>query len=85
MPVLMPTPNELQAMTPAQRDKARRALWRILQETDRQVERQRAAADEAHAFGEHVRQVARDLEKYTHHDPPHVIAQRRTTAMEAMK
>jgi len=85
MPVLMPTPRELENMTAAQRDKARRALWRILQETDRQVERQRAASDEAHAFGEYVRQMARDLERYAPTDPPQVIAQRRQIALEAMK
>lgn len=85
MPVLMPTPNELQNMSAAQRDKARRAIWRILQATDREVERQRATLDEGRAFGEYVREIARDLERYATTDPPHVIAERRHIALEATK
>lgn len=85
MPVLMPTPDELQRMTPAQRDKARRALWRIVAETDRQVEHDLERANDAWALGEHIRATARELEKYQRHDPPHVIAQRRQIALEAMK
>lgn len=72
-------------MTAAQRDKARRALWRIIAETDRQVAVDLERAQDAHAFGEFVRATARELEKYTRHDPPHVIAQRRQIALEAMK
>lgn len=85
MPVLMPTPKELRSMSAAQREKARRALWRIIAETDRQVEHDLRRVDDARVYGEYIRATARELEKYTRHDPPHVIALRRRTALEAMK
>ena len=85
MPVLMPTPKELQSMTVSQRERARRALWRIIAETDRQVERDMRRANDARAFGEYIRATARELEKYQPHDPPHVIALRRHIALEATK
>lgn len=85
MPVLLPTPAELRRMTPAQRGRARRALWAILTETDRQVDRDQRKLDDAASYGEYVRATARELAKYEPIESAYVIEQRRQIALEATK
>lgn len=84
MPVLMPTPGELRELTPAQREKARRAIWRILRDTDDTVRREVRHVNTHTEFGEAVRQRARDLERYCPKDPPWVCAERRRLLLEAI-
>ena len=84
MPVLMPTPGELRELTPAQREKARRLIWRILRETDDMVRREVRGVKDSVAFGEAVRERARALETYCPKDPPWVTAERRRLLLEAI-
>jgi hypothetical protein len=84
MPVLMPTPAELRELTPAQREKARRAIWRILRDTDDNIRREVRNVESAAAFGEAVRERARQLEHYAPKDPPWVTAERRRLLLEAV-
>ena len=83
MPQVIPTRDELVRMSPKQRDRARRLIWAILAETDRHIDRESRRRDDAKAFGEAVRQRARDLEAYIPHDPPWITAARRQALMEA--
>ena len=83
MPQLIPTQDELARMTPRQRDRARRAVWAILAETDRYLDKQSQRRDDLQAWGESVRQRARDLEAYIPKDPPWVTAARRQALLEA--
>lgn len=83
MPQVIPTQDELVRMTPKQRDRARRLIWAILAETDRHIDRESKRRDDAQAFGEAVRQRARDLEAYIPKDPPWVTAARRQALLEA--
>lgn len=83
MPQVIPTREDLIRMTPKQRDRARRLIWAILAETDRHIERESQRRDDAKAFGEAVRQRARDLEAYMPKDPPWVTAARRQALLEA--
>ena len=83
MPQIIPTRDEMTRMTPQQRSRARRLIWAILAETDRHIERESRARDDAKAFGEAVRQRARDLEAYTPKDPPWITTARRQALLEA--
>ena len=83
MPQVIPTRDEIVRMTPKQRDRARRLIWAILAETDRHLDRESQRRDDAQAFGEAVRQRARDLEAYIPKDPPWVTAARRQALLEA--
>ena len=83
MPQVIPTRDEIVRMTPKQRDRARRLIWAILAETDRHIDRESQRRDDAKAFGEAVRQRARDLEAYMPKDPPWVTAARRQALLEA--
>ena len=83
MPQVIPTRDEIVRMTPKQRDRARRLIWAILAETDRHIDRESQRRDDAQAFGEAVRQRARDLEAYMPKDPPWVTAARRQALLEA--
>jgi hypothetical protein len=84
MPVLMPTPGELRELTPAQREKARRLIWRILRDTDDTVRREVRGVKDSVAFGEEVRDRARALERICPKDPPWVVAERRRLLLEAI-
>ena len=84
MPQLVPTKDDLDRMTPAQRKRARRAVWAILAETDRYVERQHHSHDLMHLWGESVRERARVLEAHIARDPDDVINARRIALMEAI-
>ena len=83
MPQIIPTHDEITRMTPQQRARARRLIWAILAETDRHIDRESQRRDDAKAFGEAVRQRARDLEAYIPKDPPWVTAARRQALLEA--
>lgn len=82
MPALIPTPEDMKRMTPAQRARARRAVWAILAETDKYIQRQSRRRDDAAAFGAAVRERARDLERFIPRDPPYVTAERRRQLLE---
>ena len=84
MPQLIPTRDEIIGMTPKQRAKTRRLIWGVLAETDRHIDRESQRHDDAKAFGEAVRQRARDLEAYMPKDPPWITAQRRQALLEAI-
>ena len=90
MPALVPTPEDLARMTPAQKAKVRRAIARIALELDQAAagicnaaEAQRAA--ERRAWGEAIRAQARHLHALTATEPDHVTAARRRTLLEATK
>ena len=83
MPQLIPTSDDLQRMTPRQRAKVRRLIWQVLVATDRHIERESVKRDDIKAFGEAVRQRARDLERYMPKDPPWITAARRQALLEA--
>jgi hypothetical protein len=82
VPQIIPTRDEMTRMTPKQRDRARRIIWAILAETDRHIQRESERRDDLKAFGEAVRQRARDLEQYMPKDPPWLIEQRRQQLLE---
>ena len=90
MPALIPTPDDLARMTPAQKAKVRRAIARIALELDQ------AAADicdAAHAqrarelaeWGEQIRTHARALQATRTPEPAHITEARRRTLIEATK
>lgn len=90
MPALVPTPDDLARMTPAQKAKARRAIARIALQLDQ------AAADicnaaaaqrqaERQAWGEAIRAQARHLHTLTTPEPDHITAARRRALIEATK
>ena len=83
MPQLIPSRDEITRMTPQQRARARRLIWAILSETDRHIDRESQRRDDAKAFGDAVRQRARDLEAYIPKDPPWVTEARRQALLEA--
>ena len=84
MPLVLPTPDELRHLTAPQRDKARRAIWAILRETDERIVREVRNVASAEAFGEAVREQARQLERFIRRDPPWVIAERVRELMKAV-
>ena len=90
MPALIPTPDDLARMTPAQKAKVRRAIARIALELDQ------AAADicdaavaqrsrDLAAWGERIRAHARHLHALRTPEPPHVIEARRRTLLDATR
>lgn len=83
MPQIIPTRSEILGMTPRQRARVRHLIWQILAETDRHIQRESERRDDLKAFGEAVRQRARDLEQYMPKDPPWLIEQRRQQLLEA--
>jgi ApbE superfamily uncharacterized protein (UPF0280 family) len=83
MPQIIPSPDEITRMTPKQRERARRVIWAILAETDKHIDRESQRRDNAKAFGEAVRERARDLERYIPKDPPWITAARRQALLEA--
>ena len=88
MPALIPTPDDLARMTPAQKAKIRRFIAQVALELDeaardlvdtRAAERQRREQE----WGEGVRVTARSLQAMRPADPPHIIAARRRVLLEA--
>ena len=90
MPALVPTPDDLARMTPAQKAKVRRAIARIALELDQaaadliDVAAAQRAAD-LQAWGERIRAHARHLQAIRTPEPPHVTAARRRALLEATK
>ena len=88
MPALIPTPDELEQMTPSQRAKIRRYVARVALELDqaardacdlKAAERQRRLIK----WGEDVRNRARQALAELEPEPDHVTAARRRTLLEA--
>ena len=90
MPALVPTPDDLARMTPAQKAKVRRAIARIALELDQ------AAADlldaaaaqralELQAWGERIRAHARHLQAMRPPEPPHMTEARRQALLDATR
>ena len=88
MPALVPTPDDLARMTPAQKAKVRRAVARIALELDQ------AAADICDAaaaqrsrdlaeWGERIRTHARHLHALRTPEPAHLIEERRRILLDA--
>ena len=90
MPFLMPTADDLARMSPAQKQRARRAIARIALELDQaaadlvDIKQAQRAADRQ-AFGERIRAHARTLQAQRPPDPPHLIAARRRTLLDATR
>lgn len=81
MPVVLPTPAEIDSMPPLQRRKARAAVARIALETTTALDRQIATADHIVAWAEQVRVEARRLRDAMPNDPDDVIRDRRATVL----
>ena len=87
MPALIPTPDDLARMTPAQRTKIRRFIAQVALELD---EHARDLVDLKHAerqrrqqkWGEAIRQHARNLQASRPADPPHITAARRQALLD---
>ena len=90
MPFLMPTADDLARMSPAQKQRARRAIARIALELDQaaadlvDIKQAQRAADRQ-AFGERIRARARTLQAQRPPDPPHLTAARRRTLLDATR
>jgi hypothetical protein len=85
MPALLPTPDELKHLSHHQRDRIRRAIWRILIETDKVAANAAADIDAHTEYGERIRRHARMLEATTPRDDLDTVLARRRAIMEAMK
>jgi hypothetical protein len=90
MPALIPTPDELARMTPAQKNKIRRFIAQVALELDA------AAADlvdtaaaqrqlREQQQGERIRAHARNLQATRPPEPPHLIEARRRTLLDATR
>lgn len=84
MPVLMPTPDELRHLSHHQRDKIRRAIWRIMTETDTAAARVMTSTTAATEYGERIRRHALMLEATTARDDLSVIMERRRVLLAAV-
>lgn len=90
MPFLMPTADDLARMSPAQKQRARRAIARIALELDQaaadlvDIKQAQREADRQ-AFGERIRAHARTLQAQRPPDPPHLTAARRRTLLDATR
>lgn len=85
MPALLPTPSELQHLSKAQRDKVRRAIWKILTETDRVAADTVADMDQAALFQAATLDEARRLQALTERDDEETIRSRQAILLEASK
>jgi hypothetical protein len=87
MPALIPTPDDLARMTPAQRAKIRRFIAQVALELD---EHARDTVDLKHAerqrrqqkWGEAIRQHARNLQAQLPPEPAHITAARRQALLD---
>ena len=90
MPALIPTPDDLARLTPAQKAKVRRLIARLALELDDAAADviDLAAARRAHevqAQGERIRAHARQLQAQRPPDPPHLVAARRQALLDATR
>lgn len=84
MPVLVPTPAEIDAMSPMQRARARKAVARIVAQSTLRMDEHIVAAIPDIDGGEDIRAHARILQARMTPDPPDVIAERRRVCMTAL-
>jgi hypothetical protein len=87
MPALIPTPDDLARMTPAQRAKIRRFIAQVALELDehaRDLINTRAAERQLREqqWGERIRQHARHLQAQLPPEPAHVTAARRQALLD---
>jgi hypothetical protein len=90
VPAIIPTPDDLARMTPAQKQKIRRFIAQVALELDQ------AAADLVDTAaaerqlrdqqqGERIRAHARNLQATRPPEPPHLIEARRRTLLDATR
>lgn len=84
MPILMPTPHELAHLSSRQRDRIRKAIWRIITETDETAVRVITDSEAAHQYGDRIRRHALMLEATMKRDDDDVILERRRVLLEAV-
>jgi hypothetical protein len=87
MPALIPTPDDLVRMTPAQRAKIRRFIAQVALELDdhaRDLINTRAAERQLREqqWGERIRQHARNLQAQLPPEPAHITAARRQALLD---
>ena len=87
MPALIPTPDDLARMTPAQRAKIRRFIAQVALELDehaRDLIDTRAAERQLREqqWGERIRQHARNLQAQLPPEPAHITAARRQALLD---
>jgi hypothetical protein len=87
MPALIPTPDDLARMTPAQRAKIRRYIAQVALELDehaRDLINTRAAERQLREqqWGERIRQHARNLQAQLPPEPAHITAARRQALLD---
>jgi DNA-binding helix-hairpin-helix protein with protein kinase domain len=90
MPRLIPDTDDLARMTPAQKAKIRRYIARVALELDKYagelVDTKRAQRQrDLIAWGEAIRQHARNLEASRPPEPPHLIEARRQALLDAIR
>lgn len=90
MPALIPTPDDINRMTPAQKAKIRRYVARVALELDqaaRDTVTMQAAQrqQELVAWGEHVRAQARLALAQQTPEPAHITAARRQALLNATR
>jgi len=90
MPAIIPTPDDLARMTPAQKQKIRRFIAQVALELDQAAadlvdtaaaERQLREQEQ----GERIRAHARNLQATRPPEPPHLIEARRRTLLDATR
>ena len=88
MPAIIPTPEELARLTPAQKAKIRRFIAQVALELDAAAADlidtaaiRRAQRDQA--WGESIRAHARTLQSMRTPEPPHLVEARRQTLIQA--
>lgn len=90
MPRLIPDQDDLARMTPVQKSKIRRYIARVALELDKyagelvdakQAERERNRV----AWGEAIRQHARNLQAARPPEPPHITEARRNALLDAIR
>lgn len=90
MPRLVPTSDELARMSPAQKAKVRRYVAKVALELDEYAHLSLSArAAERHrdlvAWGEAIREHARNLLAAQPPEPPHITSARRQALIEAIR
>jgi len=90
MPALIPTPDELARMTPAQKSKIRRYIAQVALELDAAAaDLVDTAAAQRHLrdqqWGENIRAHARTLQAMRPPEPAHLTAARRQALLDATR
>jgi hypothetical protein len=90
MPAIIPTPDDLARMTPAQKNKIRRFIAQVALKLDQAATDlvDTAAAERQlrdQQQGERIRAHARNLQATRPPEPPHLIKARRRTLLDATR